>query len=87
MSQWEKLSDTDTIELVLEDRLTGINHRSTPYSIGWIGLPNLLGTVGCKPFLGRVGSYLCNDPAGFNACEKLRKEGKPIVCTRVGGSK
>lgn len=78
------LDDTDQIEVMLIDRLTNESYRSQRFTVGWYGLGELLKTVGCKSFLGRAGQYLCATDQGFNACENLRQQGKPIQCTKAG---
>lgn len=78
------LADDDSITLILHDRLVDEYYTSEPYSAGWTNIGPLLGTVGCKSFLGRAGSYLCTEPKGFQACENLRKAGKPIQCRQAG---
>jgi hypothetical protein len=77
------LENDDRIQLVLEDRLLEARYASEPYSAGWLGVGPLLASAGCKSFLGRASSYLC-DAKGFTACENLRKAGKPIACTQAG---
>ena len=77
------LSDSDGVVITLIDRLHGTKYDSTPFTVGWFGLAKTLVPAGCKYFLGRAGSYLCNSEQGMAACENLRKQGKPIECRRV----
>jgi len=78
------LEDTDKVLVTVEDRFTKTKTDSYPLMEGWTGIGKLLQTVGCKNFLGREGNYLCTTDQGFKTCEDLRKQGKPIKCTRAG---
>jgi hypothetical protein len=78
------LEDTDKVMVTVEDRFTKTKTDSYPLMEGWTGIGKLLQTVGCKNFLGREGNYLCTTDQGFKTCEDLRKQGKPIKCTRAG---
>ncbi len=78
------LEDTDKVLVTLEDRFTKAKADSYPLMEGWTGMGKLLQTVGCKNFLGREGNYLCTTDQGFETCEDLRKQGKPIKCTIAG---
>jgi hypothetical protein len=78
------LADTDKVYVTLEDRLTGEKYESGAYMVGWYGVGKLLFPVGCKHFLGRAGQFLCSTEQGMASCENLKKQGKPIQCTRQG---
>lgn len=78
------LADTDKVYVTLDDRLTGERYESGAYMVGWFGVGKLLFPVGCKHFLGRAGQFLCSSEQGMAACENLKKQGKPIQCTRQG---
>ncbi len=78
------LKDSDRVQITLVDRLNNSKYESEPYAVGWLGLGKILSPQGCKYFLGRAGSFLCTSKQGFDACENLRKQGKPIKCTQAG---
>jgi hypothetical protein len=78
------LSDLDQVKITLEDRATGAKSSSEPFLVGWYDWANALVPLGCKNFLGRNGNYLCTTDDGFSACENLRRQGKPLRCTRAG---
>ena len=67
------------LQVIVHDRLMGIDHKSNVYPVGAFGIAKVLWSVGCKPFLGRPDDFLCS-PSGMVACENLRKQGKPINC-------
>lgn len=77
-------ADADKVYITLEDRLTGERYESGAYTVGWYGVGKLLFPVGCKHFLGRAGQFLCSTEQGMTACENLKKQGKPVQCTRQG---
>ncbi len=79
-----QLKDSDRVQITLIDRVSNSKYESEPFTIGWFGVGKVLNNVGCKYFLGRAGSYLCTSKQGFDACENLRKLGKPIKCTLAG---
>ena len=78
------LKDSDRVQITLVDRQTNSKYESEPYVVGWLGLGKILTPHGCKYFLGRASSFLCTSKQGFDACENLRKQGKPIKCTLAG---
>lgn len=78
------LSDMDKVRVTLEDRLTGAKVTSSDYLVGWYEWAQALVPLGCKNFLGRHGDYLCAKDEGFAACEQLRRQGRPVKCTRAG---
>jgi hypothetical protein len=67
------------LQVIIHDRLTGIDHKSNVYPVGAFGIGKVLSTLGCKAFLGRPDDFLCSN-SGMVACENLRKQGKPINC-------
>jgi hypothetical protein len=75
----------DKVFVVLEDRLAGKRYQSNSYSVEVFGIDKELVTVGCKRLLGRASSFVCTKKLGFESCENLRKQGKPIEC-RLAGS-
>jgi hypothetical protein len=78
------LPKPDMVFVVLEDRLAGKKYKSNSYPVGVFGIDKELFTVGCKRFLGIASSFLCTKKLGFEACENLRKQGKPIECRLAG---
>jgi hypothetical protein len=74
----------DKVFVVLEDRLAGKRYQSNSYPIDVFGIDKELVTVGCKRFLGRAASFICTKKLGFESCENLRKQGKPIECRMAG---
>jgi hypothetical protein len=80
------LGNDDVVQFAVQDRTLNTHATSEKFLGGWIGVAKMLGTVGCKPFLGRAGSFLCAHAKGFSACEDLRKGGKPLECRQAGGA-
>jgi hypothetical protein len=78
-----KLADADRVRVTVEDRASDSKYDSEAYTVGWFGVGKILFTVECKHFLGRAGSFACTTDQGFNACENLRQQGKPIKCMRT----
>lgn len=79
-----KLGDSDRLKIYIEDRATKDRWESGEFAVGWFGVDKTLVPVGCKYFLGRVGSYLCTNDQGMKTCEGLKTQGKPIQCKRAG---
>ncbi len=67
------------LQVIIHDRLTGIDHKSNVYPVGAFGIAKVLGPLGCKGFLGRPDDFLCST-SGMVACENLRNHGQPINC-------
>jgi hypothetical protein len=74
----------DKVVVILEDRLAGKRYLSNGYPVEVFGVDKELFTVGCKRFLGRAASFICTKKLGFESCENLRKQGKPIECRMAG---
>jgi hypothetical protein len=75
----------EKIFVVLEDRAVGAKYTASSVVVGAFGVDKALFPLGCKRFLGRATDFLCTKKLGFDACENLRKQGKPINCRLAGG--
>lgn len=75
------------LQVIVKDRLTGLEHRSNIFKIDAIGVADVLTAVGCKRFLGRDDDFYCATKPAMAACENLKQKGKPIKCRLVGPHK
>jgi hypothetical protein len=71
------------LQVIIHDRLTGIDHKSNVYPVGAFGIAKVLSSVGCFAWLGRADDIACRTPVGMAACENLKAKGKPITCRLV----
>ena len=55
-------------------------YTSSSVVVGALEGDQALFPLGCKRFLGRATDFICTKKLGFDACENLRKQGKPIIC-------
>ena len=78
------LPKPDRIFVVLEDRLVGASYKSDSVVVGAFNIDKTLFPLGCKRFLGRATDFVCTKKLGFDACENLKKQGKPINCRLAG---
>jgi hypothetical protein len=76
----EEKGTAGLLQVIVRDRLTGLEHKSNVYQVGAFGVRPALFSVGCKAFLGRPDDFLCTSKQGMAACENLRQQGKPIKC-------
>ncbi|MCA1636128.1 MAG: hypothetical protein LC785_16160 [Acidobacteria bacterium] len=76
----EEKGTAGLLQVIVRDRLTGLEHKSNVYAVGAFGVGKALFSVGCKTFLGRADEFLCTTKTGMAACENLRQQGKPIKC-------
>jgi len=67
------------LQVIIHDRLTGIDHKSNVYPVGAFGIAKVLSSVGCYAFIGRPDDFTCST-SGMAACENLQQQGKPIKC-------
>lgn len=74
----------EKIFVVLENRVVGAKYTSSAAVVGALGVDQALFPLGCKRFLGRATDFLCSKKLGFDACENLKKQGKPITCRAIG---
>jgi hypothetical protein len=77
-------SDSAKVKLVLEDRLFKAKYSSPLFEVEPFIVLKALNALGCKTFMGNPNSFLCTSDSGFKSCEDMRKNGKPIKCTRAG---
>jgi hypothetical protein len=73
----------DHIKVIVRDRLTGIVHESNAVPVGAFGVAEAIHSLGCTKLLNRDDDFICRKQVGFEACENLRKHGKPIKCKFV----
>lgn len=77
-------SDSAKVKLVLEDRLFKGKYPSPLFEVEQFTALKGLNALGCTTFMGNPNSFLCTTDSGFKSCEDMRKNGKPIKCTRAG---
>jgi hypothetical protein len=76
--------DSAKVKSTLEDRVFKAKYSSPLFDVEQFILLKGLNALGCKTFLGNPNSFLCTTDSGFKSCEDMRKNGKPIKCTRAG---